>query len=234
MAETILFVDDEPAVLEGYRRLLRQEFQVETAVGGELGLAKLASDDSIAVVVSDMRMPEMDGAQFLAKVMVKFPAVMRIMLTGNSDLSAAMRAVNEGNIYRFLTKPCEKDELVRTLNTALVQHRLASFKDNYYKAAVDSGPPPLAKPARDVALDDAAEHVKKLLAKDAKTRLPSTSGGIYVGKAIWIGPEHVVQRISSSTAIAHPKKLLNATPALGDVVRIEYSNGFAIVESGSS
>jgi DNA-binding NtrC family response regulator len=231
MAERILFVDDEPAVLEGYQRLLSREFDVETAVGGEQGLEKLAKDESFAVVVSDMRMPQMDGAQFLAKVMLKFPSVVRVMLTGNSDLQAAMRAVNEGNIYRFLTKPCEKDELVRTINAALVQHRVAHFKNNFYKAAVASGPPPLAKPARDMALEDAAEHVKELLAKGAKTRLPSTSGGIYVGKTIWIGPEHVVQRISSTIAVAHPKKLLDATPDLGDVVRIEYVNGYATVES---
>jgi len=78
-------------------------------------------------------------------------------------------------------------------------------------------------------LEDAAEHVKELLAKGAKTHLPSTAGGIYVGKTIWIGPEHVVQRISATTAIAHPKRLLDATPGLGDVVRIEYNNGAATV-----
>ena len=233
MPETILFVDDEPAVLEGYQRLLRQLFQIETAGSGEQALEKLAKNGPFAVVVSDMRMPEMDGAQFLAKVMVKFPQSMRIMLTGNSDLPAAMRAVNEGNIYRFLTKPCEKDELVSILNAALVQYRLASFKDDYYKAAVNSGPPPLAKPARDMALEDAAEHVKDLLAKGARTHLPSTTGGIYVGKTIWIGPEHVVQRISAGMAIAHPKRMLEATPSLGDVVKISYNNGVATVESTS-
>jgi len=231
MAEKILFVDDDPAVLEGYQRLLSKNFEIETASGAEQALSMLAADESIAVVVSDMRMPKIDGAQFLAKVMVKFPEAIRIMLTGNSDLAAAMRAVNEGNIYRFLTKPCDKEELVRSLEAALVKHRLYRFKDNYYKAAVDSGPPPLAKPGRDLALSDAAEQVKGLLAKDAKTRLPSTSGGIYVGQTIWIGPEHVVQRISPTAAVAHPKKLLNATPALGDVVRIEYRDGMAVVET---
>jgi len=229
MSETILFVDDEPAVLEGYQRLLRQEFEIETAASGEQALEKLTNKGPFAVVVSDMRMPGMDGAQLLAKIMVKFPQVMRIMLTGNSDLPAAMRAVNEGNVYRFLTKPCEKEDLVRTINTALVQYRLASFKEDYYHAAVNSGPPPLAKAGRDMALEDAAEHVKELLAKGAKTHLPSTAGGIYVGKTIWIGPEHVVQRISATTAIAHPKRLLDATPGLGDVVRIEYNNGAATV-----
>jgi CheY-like chemotaxis protein len=231
MAEKILFVDDEAAVLAGLQRLLSREFQVEIAVGGEQGLEKLAADDSFAVVVSDMRMPQMDGAQFLAQVMAKFPHVMRIMLSGNADLAAAMRAVNEGNVYRILTKPCEKDELTGVLTAALEQHRLASLKDNYYKAAVNSGPPQLGRPGGDAAFDSAAEHVKELLAKGGKTRQPSTSAGTYVGKTIWIGPEHVVQRISPTTAIAHPKKLLNATPGLGEVVRIEYSNGVATVQN---
>lgn len=233
MVEKILFVDDEPAVLEGYQRLLGREFVIETAISGEQGLEKLGNDESFAVVVSDMRMPKMDGAQFLAKVVLKFPQAVRIMLTGNSDLPAAMRAVNEGNVYRFLTKPCDKDKLISTLNAALIQYRLASFKDTFYNAAVTSGPPSVpkpAKPARDLALEDASEHVHGLLAKNATTRLPATCGGIYVGKTIWIGPEHVVQRISSTIAIAHPKQLLNATPAVDDVVRIEYSNGFATVE----
>lgn len=228
--EKILFVDDEPAVLEGYQRLLSKEFAIDTAGGGAQALAKLAADASFAVVVSDMRMPQMDGAQFLAKVMAKFPHATRIMLTGNSDLAAAQRAVNEGNIFRFLTKPCEKAELVQALDAALTKHRLSLCQGSYVQGAVNHDPPPLTKPARDTALDDAAERVRQLLAKDAKTRLPSTSGGIYVGKTIWIGPEHVVQRISAATAIAHPKKLLSATPALGDAVRIEYSNGVAVVE----
>jgi DNA-binding NtrC family response regulator len=230
MSEKVLFVDDEPAVLEGYQRILRQLFEIETANSGHQALEKLEKNGPFAVVVSDMRMPQMDGAQLMSKIMMKFPQTIRVMLTGNSDLPAAMRAVNEGNVYRFLTKPCEKDHLVNTLNAALVQYRLSNLKDQYFRAAVESGPPQLDKPVRDAALDDAARHVREILAKTANTRLPSTHSGIYVGKTIYIGPEHVVQRISSTTAVAHPKNLLNATPRLGDVVRIEYSNGSAIVE----
>jgi DNA-binding NtrC family response regulator len=230
MAENILFVDDEPSVLEGYRRLLRQEFQIETAVGGQEALAKLAGTTPYAVLVVDMRMPEMDGAQLLAKVVIRFPEIIRIMLTGNLDIQTAVRAVNEGSIFRFLTKPCEKETLVSTLQAALVQYRLAGFKEQYYKAAVESGPPRLEKPLLNAALEEAAEQVRVILAKDAKTRLPSTFGGTYTGKTIWIGPEHVVQRISATAAIAHPKSLLDATPPVGDVVRIQYEHGHATVE----
>jgi DNA-binding NtrC family response regulator len=231
MAEKILFVDDEPSVLEGYQRLLRQDFKIDTAVGGKEALEILASSGPYAVLVADMRMPEMDGAQLLGKVMIKFPETIRIMLTGNLDIQTAVRAVNEGSIFRFLTKPCEKETLVSTVNAALVQHRLAGFKEKYYQAAVETGPPKLEKAPRDAALDEAAEQVRAILAKDAKTRLPSTHAGVYTGKAIWIGPEHVVQRISPTAAIAHPKTLLNATPHIGEIVRIEYQNGLGTVEA---
>ncbi len=231
MAEKILFVDDEPAVLEGYQRLLRQEFQIETALGSQEALDSLTVSGPYAVLVADMRMPEMDGAQLLAKVMAKFPQTIRIMLTGNLDIQTAVRAVNEGSIFRFLTKPCEKDTLISTLNAALVQYRLAGFKEQYYQAAVESGPPRLEKQPVNAALEEAAEQVRVILAKDAKTRLPSTISGVYTGKTIWIGPEHVVQRISATAAIAHPKNLLSATPAVGDIVRVEYDQGRATVQA---
>ena len=124
MANRVLFVDDEPAVLDGYKRLLHREFEVDTAVGGALGLAVMKEKGPFAVVVSDMRMPEMSGAQFLAEVRRTEPDTVRMLLTGYTDLKAAMDAVNEGNIFRFLTKPCEKEVLGRALTTGLIQHRL--------------------------------------------------------------------------------------------------------------
>ena len=81
-----------------------------------------------AVLVADMRMPEMDGAQLLAKVIGTCPGTIRIMLTGNLDIQTAIRAVNEGSIFRFLTKPCEKDTLIDALKAALAEHRLAGMK----------------------------------------------------------------------------------------------------------
>ena len=230
MSEKILLVDDEPSILEGYERVLHQEFQIETASGGDEALQKLTAGGPYAVLVADMRMPGMDGAQLLAKVMIKFPETIRIMLTGNLDIQTAVRAVNEGSIFRFLTKPCEKETLISTLQAGLVQYRLANFKDQYYKAAVESGPPRLEKPPVNAALEEATQQVRTILTKDAKARLPSTQSGLYSGKVIWIGPEHIVQRISGTLAIAHPKNLLNATPELGDVVRVEYDHGQGTVE----
>jgi FixJ family two-component response regulator len=124
MSEKILFVDDEPAALDGYRRLLHRSFDVDTAVGAAEGLAKIAESGPYAVVVSDMRMPDMDGAAFLALVREVAPDSVRIAITGHADLETAGRAINEGSIFRFLTKPCEKSTLVASLTAAQEQHRL--------------------------------------------------------------------------------------------------------------
>src|ERR1051325_12168340 len=127
MSEKILFVDDERAILDGYRRLLRGEYEFDIGLGPNQALEMLTKQ-SYAVVIADMRMPEMDGAQFLPKIASEYPGTMRIMLTGNSDMQTAVRAVNEGAVFRFLTKPCDKELLRTTIQAALVQYRLSSLQ----------------------------------------------------------------------------------------------------------
>ena len=107
MADKILFVDDEPAVLDGYRRSLYKEFRIETATCGSDALDLVANSGPYAVVVSDMRMPGMDGVRFLSQVRSVSPDSVRVILTGYADFQSAMNAVNEGAVFRFLTKPCE-------------------------------------------------------------------------------------------------------------------------------
>ena len=126
--DRVLFVDDEVAVLNGYQRLLHREFEVNIAVGGEEGLASIRKHGPYAVVISDMRMPGMNGAQFLSQVRQKAPDTLRILLTGFTDLTAAMDAVNEGNIFRFLTKPCEKEILQAAITTGVKQYRLITME----------------------------------------------------------------------------------------------------------
>ncbi len=82
MTDKILFVDDEPAVLDGCKRMLHREFEVNTAISGEQGLAEIQENGPYAVVVSDMRMPEMNGAQFLSRVRQTAPETVRMLLTG--------------------------------------------------------------------------------------------------------------------------------------------------------
>lgn len=121
----ILLVDDEIAILDGLRRQLRKKFTVHTATSGAQGLELLAAHP-VSVVVSDMRMPQMDGATFLSRVRNLHPDVVRILLTGQADTQAAITAVNEGQIYRFLTKPCPPDVLLQEITSAVELNRLAA------------------------------------------------------------------------------------------------------------
>jgi CheY-like chemotaxis protein len=124
MLKRILCVDDEPNVLHAFERQFRKQFDIHTALGPEIALQKLADEEAFAVVVSDMRMPGMDGAAFLSRVRQQWPDTVRVMLTGQADLESTIAAVNQGNIFQFLTKPCPSEMLARTLQAALEQHRL--------------------------------------------------------------------------------------------------------------
>jgi len=124
MTERILFVDDEPNILDTFRRNLRRAFDVATAEGPEQGLQALESAGPFAVVVSDLRMPVMDGIVFLEHVRERAPDAVRIILSGHGDFATAVAAVNRGAVFRFLTKPCPPEELVGVLRDALRQHRL--------------------------------------------------------------------------------------------------------------
>jgi response regulator RpfG family c-di-GMP phosphodiesterase len=126
MAEKVLLVDDDSLILEGYGRILSREFQMETALGGQEALKLVAASGPFAVVVSDMRMPGMDGLQLLSQIKVLSPDTIRVMLTGNTDIETAINAINEGSIFRFLNKPCSKDLMAKTLTAALVQYRLVT------------------------------------------------------------------------------------------------------------
>ena len=126
MAEKILLVDDDSNILDGYRRSLSREFVMETAMGGEQALKLAADNGPYAVVVSDMRMPGMDGIQLLSKIKAQSPDTIRVMLTGNADMETAINAINEGSIFRFLNKPCSKETMAKTLTAALVQYRLVT------------------------------------------------------------------------------------------------------------
>jgi response regulator RpfG family c-di-GMP phosphodiesterase len=120
----ILCVDDEPNVLDGLRRSLRGHFAVETGVGGAAGLERLRAAGPFSVIVSDYQMPHMNGAEFLAAARRKAPGTTRVLLTGQADLTSAAQTVNEGQIFRLLLKPVDRDELVTALAQAVEHHQL--------------------------------------------------------------------------------------------------------------
>lgn len=124
--DRILFVDDDENVLDTYQRLLHDKLHIETALGGEVALKLLDATEPFAVIVSDLRMPKMDGIQFLSRVKDKFPDTVRMMLTGNAELETAIHAVNEGNIFRLLTKPCPPEMMIESLIAGIDQYRLTT------------------------------------------------------------------------------------------------------------
>ncbi|HOR28795.1 MAG: Hydrogenase transcriptional regulatory protein hupR1 [candidate division BRC1 bacterium ADurb.BinA292] len=121
----VLFVDDDANVLAAYRRMLSQRFRLETAASGAEGLQRLREGGPFAVVVSDLQMPAMNGIQFLSRAREVSPDTVRMMLTGQADLSRAIDAVNEGHLFRFLTKPCPADMLAKAVEAGLRQYQLA-------------------------------------------------------------------------------------------------------------
>jgi len=128
--EKILFVDDEQYVLEALTRQLHQAYPVKTAGSASEALEILKSKGPFAAVVSDLRMPGMDGIALLAEVRKRYPNTVRIILSGDADLKKAIEAVNSGQVFRFLTKPCSANGLATTLSLAVRQYQLlTSEKD---------------------------------------------------------------------------------------------------------
>ncbi|AGF77862.1 CheY-like receiver and HD-GYP domain-containing response regulator [Desulfocapsa sulfexigens DSM 10523] len=124
MTEKILLVDDELNILQSMQRQLRKRFEIMIAESGDEALATLQNKGPFAVIVSDMRMPGMDGIQLLTRVKDSYPDTVRIMLTGNADQETASEAVNAGQIFRFLTKPCSTAVLATSLALAVRQYNL--------------------------------------------------------------------------------------------------------------
>lgn len=144
MANHVLLVDDEPNFLNSMVRSLRREdFILYTANSGQDALA-LLQENRIDVIVTDEMMPGMHGSDLISIVREQYPDIMCILLTGFASLDAALKAINNGEVYRFLTKPCEVADLAMTITTALQQKHLIAEsrqlvkeiqdKDNFIKS----------------------------------------------------------------------------------------------------
>ncbi len=142
-------------------------------MGGEGCADRDIANGPYAVVVSDMRMPEMDGVQLLAEIKLRSPDTIRIMLTGNADIQTAVDAVNEGNIFRFLTKPCSKELLAKTLTAALVQYRLVNAEKELLEQTLSGS-----------------------IQRAHRSTQPGESGGIRPGRALAPLYSSVVARMS--------------------------------------
>ena len=142
MNNKILCVDDEESILRGFQLNLRKDFELHLASNGVEGLEVFDREGGFALVLSDMRMPQMNGATMLSEIKGRDPEVVTVLLTGHTDFESAMAAVNEGSIFRMLSKPCPPEMLIRVLNDGLAQHDLITSKrillDQTLRGAVDA------------------------------------------------------------------------------------------------
>jgi DNA-binding NarL/FixJ family response regulator len=164
----ILCVDDEPKVLEGLVPTLSQKYLVKTAPSGAAALDILRNTPTVSVIISDMRMPNMNGAQFLSASRLIAPNARRMLLTGHADIPTALAAVNEGGICRFLTKPCPLAEVI-----AAIEEGIADA---------------LVKPARRAAILEAAfaltcseTDIAQRIVEGESAKLIAASRGVAVG-----------------------------------------------------
>jgi PAS domain S-box-containing protein len=170
MRPTVLFVDDQPEMLRASCLFVGNDYEVSTAGTGEEAL-RLMADRPFAVVVADLGMPGMDGVQFLAAVRERHPDTVRLLLTGYADPAQAIRAVNDGHVFHFLTKPCSPAALRDAVATAAARHRaivgereraaraLRASEDRY-RQLFDAHPHPMwvrdRETGRFLAVNDAA------------------------------------------------------------------------------
>jgi putative two-component system response regulator len=128
----ILFVDDDSSILDSIQRSFRKQFEVYIASSAEEGLVCIKNNGPFPVVVSDFQMPGCDGVDFLAQVGKIAPDTIRMMLTGHAQVETSIRAVNEGHIFRFLSKPCPMDVLKKALLDGIHQYHLIQTEREYF------------------------------------------------------------------------------------------------------
>lgn len=134
--QKILFVDDDPEIMAALRRRLCRKYVVDTAQGPIRGLEAVIDRGPYAVIVSDLRMPGMGGVEFLSRLRKACPDTVRVMLTGYADLKTAMDAVNTGQVFRFLAKPCAEEELDEALAASVAHYLQTSAEKEFLKGAL--------------------------------------------------------------------------------------------------
>jgi len=235
----ILCVDDEENILKAIKRSLRKKYDIETATSAKEGLEILRTKGPFEVVVSDMKMPEMNGATFLRHVRQEYPKTVRILLTGFADMDTVVSAVNEGHIYRFLAKPCSAGVLMTAIDDAIEQHRLLTAEkvllEKTLKGSIQAMSEILAlanpaafgranrisqlalKLARDLEVPDLWQvEVSALLSQIGCITLPETTAmKWYAGEKLDEVEEGMIERLPEMTY-----KILGPIPRLEKVLAI--------------
>ncbi len=223
MEEKILFVDDDANILEAYERKLQSVLRVRTALGPQQGLQEIAQEGPFAVVVADMHMPLMNGVEFLKRVRAVAPNTVRIMLTGNSDVKVAMDAVNAGNVFRFLTKPCPPKLMGESLVAAIEQYRLITAEKELLEGTLKG----VVELLTEVLSWGSPDAFGRALQLRSTARLIAAKMGVENGWEIELAatlslvgvlaiPSEILAKLTEGlTLTAEEQKALDSVPAIG-------------------
>jgi CheY-like chemotaxis protein len=212
---SILMVDDEPNVLDGYRRALHGRFHLITANSGSEGLTVVQQavnqQTPFPVIVSDMMMPGMNGAEFLGRARSIDPAAIQLLLSGQADLESTIAAVNSGNLFRFLTKPCAAPDLESALGAALEQHRMARAERELLEQTLAG--------AVDVLTEVLSMASPEAFARTQRVRTLVDAGSAVLGIEDWRLP--LATMLSQIGCIAVPGEVLHRAQTGGELTAEE-------------
>lgn len=251
MNRRVLLVDDDTNLLASYRRQLHRFCDLETASSGREGLELLAAKGPFAVIVSDLRMPQMDGIEFLAQASQAAPETVRIMLTGYADLQNATQAINQGRIFRLLTKPCQSEDLEGALTDGMEQYRLVQAERELLEKTLGGAVSALAQIlsmvnpeafSRALRIKHYSMEIGRELAYPRMWELDTAASLSQVGCLTL--PEEILTKLYKGIGLnrdeqlqfmKHPQvasELLGHIPRLEGVVRIIYLQGKRLDGSG--
>ncbi len=222
--EKVLYVDDDPDILAAYQRMFRKQFHIETEQVAERALTTLESQGPYAVIVADMRMPGMDGLEFLAHARKATPQSVRIMLTGaGTDPAAIIEAINQGHIFRFLTKPCPPEAMAQALSSAIDQYRSALSERDLLRHTL-SGAIKLLNDVLALVKPAALTRAQRVTALAQRLAMEAgASADSQVGIAALLSqlgclalPDDMVRKVASGVPLAHKElRLFEQHPLVG-------------------
>lgn len=222
MKPRVICIDDEPRVLKGIRRSLGRSFDLTLVESGAEALAAMRSSDPFHVIVSDMKMPAMSGAQLLAATRAEYPDSVRVLLTGQADLTDAVAAVNDGNIFRFLLKPCPTEVLSAALTAAYEHNRLITSERELLEQTVRGSVALLseilairdpAAAARGTRLRDQVARVAEYVDIDRSWDIEIAAMVSEIGNALI--PSEIVDRAQNgATLTQQERELLERQPSV--------------------
>jgi len=231
MDRKIMLVDDDELVLSSYKRVLHREYKMTTVQGAETALEMFKAKGDYAIIISDMRMPGMNGIQLLSKIKEISPDTVRMMLTGFADFNTAIEAVNEGNIFRFLTKPCPPNLLKKAINEGLRQYELIKAEqvllDKTLKGSVQILIEILSM--IDQASFSKALKLRDMVRKLADTKIITAGWELEISAMLsQIGmvtiPAAVTEKLSSNTPLTEVEKdMVDRVPQIGHDLLIKIS-----------